>query len=177
MLILATHVDDLIWARKPLAEGMFAKNKGLFTFGTEGVHSFPNCGKEVTQDLGTLSIKAARRATLEKLAEIKLPPDRLQNFQLLRRIQKIRRDRALRLGFSRGSLDHARPLSYNVSKLQGRSQNPLVDDLKTCNTRIRYALVTSDDGICFHHGLDRNNLVIGYVGNASFDEDDQPNEF
>ena len=57
LLILATHVDDLIWACKPSAEYIIAKIKSLFILGTEDVHLFLYCGKEGTQGLGTFSIK------------------------------------------------------------------------------------------------------------------------
>ena len=56
-LILATHVDDLFWECKPSAEHIITKIESLFILGTDDVHIFWYCGKEVTQGLGTFSIK------------------------------------------------------------------------------------------------------------------------
>ena len=61
-------------------------------------------------------------------------------------------------------------------KLQGRSRKPVVGDIKMCGIVVRYILAISEDGIYFRHGLDWNNVVIGYAGDASFAEEDQPNE-
>ena len=66
-------------------------------------------------------------------------------------------------------------LSYNVSKLQGCSRKPLVGDIKVCNTVIRCTLATSEAGIDLHHGLDSSSMIIGYFGDGSFAEEDQPN--
>ena len=68
-------------------------------------------------------------------------------------------------------------LSYNVSKLQGRSRKLLVGDIKICNQVIRYTLETSEDGIYCHHGFDWSNMISGYVGDASVAEEDQSNYF
>ena len=68
-------------------------------------------------------------------------------------------------------------LSLNVSNLQGRGRKPLAGHIKVCNTVIRYPLATSEDGIYFYHGLAWSSLVIGYVGDASFMEEEQPNDF
>ena len=68
-------------------------------------------------------------------------------------------------------------ISYRVSALQSKSKKPLVGDLKTCNTLIRYTLVTADDGIHSHHGLAWDDMRIGYVGDACFAEEEEYNEF
>ena len=61
-------------------------------------------------------------------------------------------------------------LSYNVFKLQGRNKTALVGDITICNIDIviRYTLADSKDDVYFHYS---------YVGDASFAEEDQPNEF
>ena len=81
-LILATHVDDLIWACKSSAEYIIAKIKNLLILGTGDVQISRYRGKEVTQDLGTFSINIACIATSEKLSEFKLRLwDVLRHFQ------------------------------------------------------------------------------------------------
>ena len=69
-LILASRVDDLIWTCELAAEHIIAKIKSLLILGTKDVHMFRCCGKEATQDLGTLSIKITCRATSEKLSSL-----------------------------------------------------------------------------------------------------------
>ena len=68
-------------------------------------------------------------------------------------------------------------ISYRVAASQSKSKKPVVGDFKTGNTLIRYNLVTADDGIHFHHGLDWDDMRIGYVGDASFAEEEEYNEF
>ena len=77
--ILATHVDDLVWTCKTSAEKIIAKIKSFLILGTEDVHIFRYSGKEVTQDLGTFSIKSTCRATSEKLTESHLHTGRPKN--------------------------------------------------------------------------------------------------
>ena len=55
-------------------------------------------------------------------------------------------------------------------------RKPLVGVIKMCNTVIRYTLATSADGIDCHHGLDWSSMIIGYVGDAIFAEEDQPSD-
>ena len=173
-LVLATHADDLIWACKPSAEYIIAKIKSLLILGTEDVHIFRHCGEEVTQDLGTFSIKITCRATSEKLSELKLPVGRLKNLAAEASSEE-KEWLSTSVGIIAWIARSCRPtLRYNVSKLQGRSRKPLVGDIKICNQVLRYTLATSEDGIDCHHGLDWSSMIIGYVGDASFAEEDQP---
>ena len=50
-LVLATHVDDLIWDCKLSAGYLIAEIKCLLILGTKDVLIFRYCGKEVAQDL------------------------------------------------------------------------------------------------------------------------------
>ena len=172
-LILASHVDDLIWACKPSAKHIIAKIKSLLILGTKDLHIFRYCGKEVTQDPGTFSIKITHRATSEKFAEIELPPGRLENLAV-ETTPEEKEWLSTSVGILVWIARLCRPtFSFNVSKLQGHSRKPLVGDIKTCNTVIRYTLAISEDGIYVHHGLDWNHAVIGYVGDAGVAEGDQ----
>ena len=107
--------------------------------------------KEVTQDLGTFSIKMTCRATSEKLSELKLPTGRLKNLAAESSSEE-REWLCTSVGILAWTVRSCRPtLSYNVSKLQGRSRKPLVGDIEIRNQVIRYTLATSEDGIDIHH--------------------------
>jgi hypothetical protein len=117
------------------------------------------------------------RATSEKLSELKLPKGFLKNLAAEASSEE-KEWLSTSVGIIAWIARSCRPtLSYNVSKLQGRSRKPLVGDIKICNQVIRYTLATSECGIGFHHGLDWSSMIIGYVGDASFAEEDQPNDF
>ena len=82
MIIMATHVDDLVWACRPEAEQCITTIKSMLTLGAESEYSFRYCGKEIEQDKETFSIKVTCRATTEKLTPIDMPPERLKNLVL-----------------------------------------------------------------------------------------------
>ena len=118
-------------------------------------------GKEIEQDKETFSIKVICRVTAEKLTTIDMLPGRLKNFAL-----EANEDEMEQLVTAVGILAWiarcCQPtISYRVSALQSKWKKPLVGDLKTCNTLIRYTLVTADDGIYFHHGLGWDDMCIG----------------
>ena len=66
MIIIATHVDDLVWACRPEAENGITKIKSMLTLGVESEYSFRYCGKEIEQDKETFSIEVTCKATPEK---------------------------------------------------------------------------------------------------------------
>ena len=122
-LILATHVDDLVWACKRSAEYIIANIKSLLILGTEDVHIFRSCGKQATQELGTFFIKITSRATSEKLAELKLPTGRLKNLAA-GASQEEKEWLSTPVGILSWIARSCRPTpSYNVSRLQGRTEN------------------------------------------------------
>ena len=78
MIIIATHVVDLVWACRPEAEQCITIIKSMLTLGAESEHSFRYCGKEIEQDKETFSIKVTCRATTEKFTPSDVPPGRLK---------------------------------------------------------------------------------------------------
>ena len=58
MIIIATHVDELVWACRPEAEKCIAIIKSMLTLGAESEYSFRYCGKEIEQDKETFSSRS-----------------------------------------------------------------------------------------------------------------------
>ena len=74
VIIIATHVDDLVWACRPETEERITIIKSMLTLGAESEYSFRYSGKEIEKDKETFSIKVTCRATTEKLTPIDMPP-------------------------------------------------------------------------------------------------------
>ena len=75
-IIMATHVDDIVWACLPGAEPSVKKLKGMLTFGAEDEGAFRYCGKEIHQDPETYAVKITCTATSLKLKEIDIDSER-----------------------------------------------------------------------------------------------------
>ena len=176
-IIMATHVDDIVWACLPGAEPSVKKLKSILTFGAEDEGAFRYCGKEIFQDPNTFTVKITCTATTMKMKEIDIDPERLKNLAL--EANKDEKEAmTTQVGILAWIARSCRPsIAYRVSALQGRNKKAVVGDLRTCNQVIKYTLETKDEGLWYHHGLDWSNLVIGYVGDASFSEEKQYNEF
>ena len=72
ILIMGSHVDDLLWANLPEANSIVEAVRKSFTWGAEDEMVFRFCGKEVVQDAKDYSIKVTCRDTTKKLKLINI---------------------------------------------------------------------------------------------------------
>ena len=73
VMILGTHVDDLLWANLPEAEWLVEEIRRLLKLGKEEEVEFTFCGKEFKQNLTDFSVKVTCMATTEKLGLVTIP--------------------------------------------------------------------------------------------------------
>ena len=160
LMVMGSHVDDLLWANLPEAEPIVDQVKASFEFGSEESRNFRYCGKEVTQDAqGT--VKATCKNTTEKLSPIRFPSGRAST-------DLATEGEVSQLMSVIGSLNwvarQCRPeLSYRVSRLQQncRLGTTTVAHLRDANKVVNYAASTADRGLTFEAGaIDWQNLAV-----------------
>lgn len=152
LILLATHVDDVIWANEPEAEGIMDSIKKELQFGKLQSHSFRFCGIEIEQSPDDFSIKVTCEQTTLKLKPIDLtgrcknlegectPDERSQLWSIVGSLMWI--SRSCRPG-----------ISYRVSSLQAACRKPLIRDIVLANQVVNVCLANPKAGLTYRPGL------------------------
>ena len=151
--VVATHVDDLIYAYSPKAETQMAAVKKELIFGTEEELEFRFCGTEIKQDPETFQIKVTCEQTSRKLGTIRLSAERIK--QVDSAVVPDERDQLMSVVGSLMWISRCcRPgIAYNVSKLQSVVRNALVSDIVLANKIVKHVQEDPCAGITFGPGL------------------------
>ena len=80
-VLLATHVDDTIWANEPEVDFIMDEIRKELVFGTEEQLKFRFCGIEVDQDPQTYTIRVSCEQTSKKLSLIRLSRERSKQLE------------------------------------------------------------------------------------------------
>ena len=150
ILMLGTHVDDLIWACEPEAEPIMDELLADFQCGRVEEGKFRYCGKDIEQD-NDFNISVTCRDSTLKIQKAKIESGRQLS-------DPLNDDEKTSMKSIAGSLAwisrQCRPdLAYRVSRIQSASSNGCVADLKEANKHIDYAVSTADRGLKFRSGI------------------------
>ena len=150
ILMLATHVDDLLWACEPEAQSVVDKILTSFMCGKIEEGTFRYCGKDVEQD-ADFNIKITCRSSTMKIQKAQIPSGRSI-------AEPLNDEDKTSMKSIAGSLAwiarQCRPdLAYRVSRVQAASSNGCVADLKEANKHVDYAVSTSSRGLTFRSGV------------------------
>ena len=164
--VLATHVDDLIWAVFEGLESVMKEVAEYLTFGKMEEMNFRFCGREVTQS-EEFTIKITCRDTTLKLNPIvikttsgKASPDERAQYE------SVAGSLAWICRVSRADI------MANVSKIQQRKKHLDVPAMQDANKVVKYAKEHADRGFTFKSGvLDWSNMVCTLVSDASWAEE------
>ena len=153
-VLLATHVDDTIWANEPEVDFIMDEIRKELVFGTEEQFKFRFCGIEVDQDPKSFAIRVSCEQTSKKLSPIRLSSERSKQLE-----EPATEDEREQLMSVTGSLmwisRSCRPgISYSVSKLQSATRKPNVADLVLANKVVKYVLEDPTVGITYKPGLE-----------------------
>ena len=143
--MLATHVDDMLWATKSGYEDRVQQLLDRYTIKTLESGTFRFCGREVIQH-SDFPVSVKCKDTTEKIE-----PGRKQTD--LARDHEIAQLRSV-VGSLAWVARQCRPqLSYGVNKLQSVCGTATLDDLRFANKLLQEAKEASDDGLFFKSGL------------------------
>ena len=150
ILMLATHVDDLLWACEPEAQPVVDKILTSFMCGKIEEGTFRYCGKDVEQD-ADFNIKITCRSSTMKIQKAQIPSGRSI-------VEPLNDEDKTSMKSIAGSLAwiarQCRPdLAYRISRVQAASSNGCVADLKEANKHVDYAISTSSRGLTFRSGV------------------------
>ena len=150
ILMLATHVDDLLWACEPEAQTIMDKILTTFQCGKIEEGTFRYCGKDVEQD-EDFNIKVTCRSSTMKIQKARIPSGRSL-------AEPLNDEDKTSMKSIAGSLAwiarQCRPdLAYRVSRVQAASSTGCVADLKEANKYVDYAASTASRGLTFKSGI------------------------
>ena len=163
--LIASHVDDLLWACEESAQWVIDDIIKTFKCGEVDKRNFRYCGKEISQ-ADDFSITAKCSDTTRNIKKIHIKSGRHPGDPL------TDADRT-QLKSVAGSLSwvsrQCRPdLAYRVSRIQSSASKGTVSDLKEANKAVEYALRTHDVGLTFKSNvLDWDKLMCLVVTDAS----------
>ena len=164
--MLATHVDDMLWATKSGYEDRVQQLLDRYTIKTVESGTFRFCGREVIQH-SDFSVSVKCKDTTEKLEPVRYDPKGRKQTDLARD-HEITQLRSV-VGSLAWVARQCRPqFSYGVNKLQSVCGTATLDDLKFAN-KLQEAKESSDDGLFFKSGLFTwNKMEMLTITDASF---------
>ena len=165
--MLATHVDDMLWATKPGYEDRVQQLLDRYTIQTVESGTFRFCGREVIQH-SDFSVSVKCKDTTEKIEPVRYDPKGRKQTDLARD-HEIAQLRSV-IGSLVWVARQCRPqLSYGVNKLQSVCGTATLDDLRFAKKLLQEAKESSDDGLFFKSGLlTWNNVEMLTITDASF---------
>ena len=130
-VMLATHVDDMLWPTKPGYEDRIQQLLDHYTLKTVQSATFPFCGRSVAQH-PDFSISVRCKDTTEKIELVRYDPNGRKQTDLARGHEVAQLRSVVR---SQGWVARrCRPqLSYGVNKLQSVSGTATLDDVRFAN--------------------------------------------
>ena len=142
--MLATHVDDMLWATKPGYEDRVQQLLDRHTIKTAESGTFRFCGWEVIRH-SDFSDSVKCKDTTEKIEPVRYDPKGRKQTDLARD-HEIAQLRSV-VGSLAWVARQCRPqLSYGVNKLQSVCGTATLDDLRFANKLLQEAKESSDDG-------------------------------
>ena len=149
--MLATHVNNMLWATKSGYEDRVQKLLDRKTIKTVESGTFRFCGREVIQH-SDFSVSVKCKDTTEKIEPVRYDPKGRKQTDLARD-HEIAQLRSV-VGSLAWVARQCRPqLSYGVNKLQSVCGTATLDDLRFANKLLQEAKESSDDGLFFKSGL------------------------
>ena len=140
--MLATHVDDMLWATKLGYEDRVEQLLDRYTIKTVESGTFRFCGREVIQH-SDFSVSVKCKDTTEKIEPVRYDPE-----------ERKQTDLRSVVGSLAWVARQCRPqLSYGVNKLQSVCGTATLDDLRFANKLLQEAKESSHDGLFFKSGL------------------------
>ena len=145
--MLATHVDDMLWATKSGYEDRVQQLLDRYTITTVESGTFRFCGREVIQH-SDFSVSVKCKDTTEKIEPARYDPQGRKQTDLARaQLRSV-------VGSPAWVARQCRPqFSYGVSKLKSVCGTATLDDLRFANKLLQEAKESSDDGLFFKSGL------------------------
>ena len=165
--MLATHVDDMLWATKLGYEDRVHRLLDSYTIKTVESGTFRFCGREVIQHFD-FSVSVRCKGTTEKIEPVRYDP-KVRKQTDLARDHEIAQLRSV-VGSLAWVARQCRPqLSYGVNKLQSVCGIATLDDLRFANKLLQEAKESSDDGLFCKSGLlTWNKMEMLTIADASF---------
>ena len=152
MVMLTSHVDDILWAADPAAESVIDAIKQELKFGTLDENAFRFCGVEIVQE-EDFSIKVTCAQTSKKLSRIPLSADRAKRAEAPATAEEQEALRSVTDGLMWISRSCRPGIAYSTSCLQTAVNKPLVRDLVMANKVVDHVIETADLGMYFRPGL------------------------
>ena len=150
--MLATHVDDMLWATKSGYEDRVQQLLlDRYTIKTVESGTFGFCGREVTQH-SDFSVSVKCKDTTEKTEPVRYDPKGRKQTDLARD-HEITQLRSVVGSLAWVARQCRSQLSYGVNKLQSVCGTATLDDLRFANELLQEAKELSDDGLLFKSGL------------------------
>ena len=152
LVMLASHVDDIIWAADPSAEHVIEALKIELKFGALDEGSFRFCGVEIVQD-DDFVIKVTCSQTTKKVTPIAITAERAKQASEPATAEEQEALRSVTGGLMWITRSCRPGLAYDTSALQTAVSKPFVSDVLYANKVAQYAQSTADTGITFRPGL------------------------
>ena len=172
-VMLATHVDDIIWACSPGYEHIVEAITKELLLGKQSKGSFRFCGREFVQDPVSFETTQTCKATTEKLNKLSIESVQLVKGMIPKDMlgtpasRKEQADLMSGVGTMSWCVRMCRPGHTCVcSMLQSSVSKPVVGDLQTFNEAAAVLKGTSTRGIKYKKGVDWHNCVICAVSDA-----------
>ena len=160
LMLVCTHVDDLLWAAHPEGQALIDELINEFNCGKVEEKSFRYCGKEVTQ-ADDFSITVTCRDTTLKVRKIPIAKGRHPGDPMTPEDTSQMKSVAGSLAWvSR----QCRPdLAYRVSRIQSAANKGIVADIKEANKAVDFAIATAERGLTFKSGTVKWGEMISLV--------------
>ena len=164
--LLCSHVDDLLWAGTPAMDSLMDRVQERFTFGSQDVDTFRFCGRKVETTADAIVISSPE--SLVKVKPIHIEGGRERKATDLGSNEEKSQMRAV-LGSIGWVARLCRPeLCYKTSALQGKQNQPMVEDLRETNKLLAAAQKTKDNGFVFKkHAFNFDEAMLLSVTDAS----------
>ena len=152
-ILMATHVDDFLYANTEEAESIVKALWEELMLGSNEEVQFRFCGKEIVQDLKTFDIRVYCKATAEKLGMIRISQERAKQIESPLTTVEHEAFQSV-VGSLMWICRSCRPsIAYRVSELQTATRKPIVEDLQKANKVIKHCKDYPDECLTFRSGV------------------------
>ena len=149
--MLATHVNDMLWATKRGYEDRVRQRLDRYTIKTVESGAFRFCGREVIQH-SDFSVSVKCKDTTEKIEPARYDPKGRKQTDLARH-HEIAQLRSVVGSLAWVALQCRPQLSYGENMLQSVCGTATLDDLRFANKLLQEAKQSPDDGLFLENGL------------------------
>ena len=151
MVLVATHVDDVLWACDPEASDVMKAVTTELAFGTLEERSFRFCGVEIQQD-DDFTIRVTCEKTSRKLELIDIPEHRSKDPTSPCTANEQEALRSVTGGLMWITRSCRPGIAYGTSVLQSAVNKPLVEDLLYANKIVSMVHSTATLGLVYRPG-------------------------